>query len=166
MQRVIELGWKIQTSIARVFCVSTHQKPASCNKFDDILQQICYQADIRCVRMASTASLRQVCCKLSTVRTCCKLTVKTCYPQACSVVSTSCNNSENDLAIATDFNRDFKIDKFVVGIKYQTCKLQQVCGVFGLFRTVYARIFVSHCCALGSKLFLSSPDDKQERRFL
>ena len=87
------------------------------------------------------------------MRTCCKLTVKTCYPRACSVVSTSCNKSENDLAIATDFNSDFKIDKFVAGIKYQTCDMfVAFLGCFGHY--ICKNICLSLLCSWEETYFL------------
>ena len=56
---------------------------ASGNKFVDILQQTCYQQSD--IRMRSHV-LRQLVDDKSVAscqQTCCKLIVKTCYPQAC-----------------------------------------------------------------------------------
>ena len=59
------------------------QKCESCNEFDGILQQTCCQeADIK----MCSHGLRQLVDDKSVAscqQTCCKLIVKTCYPQAC-----------------------------------------------------------------------------------
>ena len=58
-------------------------KRSSSNKSGDILQQICYQqADIR-MRSHGLRQLVDDKSVASCQQTCCKLILKTCYPQAC-----------------------------------------------------------------------------------
>ena len=74
------------STITRVFLnlfkLHSH-KLASSNKPVDILQQTCYQqADIR-MRSHGLGQLVDDKSVASCQQTCCKLIVKTCYPQAC-----------------------------------------------------------------------------------
>ena len=88
-----------------------------CNKSVDILQQTCYQqADIR-MRSHGLRQLVDVKSVASCQQTCCKLIVKTCYPQACyklfqQVVINLQMKSCKSLVL-TDMLKLDKIDKFV-----------------------------------------------------
>ena len=81
-----------------------------CNKFVDILQQTFYQqADIR-MRSHGLRQLVDDKSVASCQQTCCKLIVKTCYPQACcklfqqvvtSLQMANCNKPDFNRLVAT-----------------------------------------------------------------
>ena len=89
---------------------NTSQKRTSYNKSVDIRQEICHQqADIR-MRSHGLRDIFDVKSVASCQQTCCKLIVKTCYPQACcklfqqfvtSLQVTNCNKPDFNRLVVT-----------------------------------------------------------------
>ena len=112
------------------------------------LQQVCWHHQQADIRMRSHGLWQLVADKpvASCQQICCKLIVKTCYPQACcklfqqvvtSLQMTSCNKPDFNRLVATWWNWQVCCN-LLTSFNDKIDSLQQVCGVFGC---VYRKLF-------------------------